>query len=158
MSTPASHLWHPSTARLLRLDGFAPAPRGVPPCMPSPQAWPIKDPEDVLDYLVDLSPALVGNDNDTVATLDVSINPSNTGDLSLVSASVDDPRLVIWLSSGRPGVTYRVTVRVSLASGRQIARDFLLPVGMLATPVDGNDLLAGSGGPITSSTGTLTTD
>lgn len=157
MSTPATHLWRPSSARLLHIDGFCPVPRGAPPVLPTPQAWPLKDPEDVLDYEVDLSPALAGNQSDTITTLDVSITPSNSGDLTLVSAAADGPRIVIWLSAGVPGVTYTVTVRVSLASGRQIARDFVLPVALLATPVGGNDILASSGNPITSPVGPLTT-
>src|ERR1700761_4159000 len=125
MPTQATHLWRPSSARLLVLDGFIPVPRGTNAIAPPPQSWPIKDPGDLLDYQLDLTPALVGNEGDSIATLDVSVNPSETGDLTLVSGAADDPRIVLWFGAGRAGVTYRVTVRISLTSGRQIARDFL---------------------------------
>ena len=152
----ATHLWRPSSARTLTLDAFVPAPRGGAAIAPALQAWAMKDPVDVLDYVVDLSPATVGNEGDSITTIDVSITPNGVGDLALVSAAADDPRVVLWLGSGRAGVTYTVTLRAGFSSGRQVARDLLLPVVQLATPTDGNVLTAQPGSAMTTPTGTLT--
>ena len=79
MPTPATHVWKPSNARTVVLDSFIPVPRGSTAVAPPPLNWPTKDPADVLDYQFDISPALVGNDGDAIATLDVTIEPANPG-------------------------------------------------------------------------------
>ena len=84
MTTTASHLWRPSNARYVQIDGFVPMPRG--PQIPPPQAlaWPEKDPGDTLDYVFDIAPALTANPGDGIRTLDVTVSPANPGDLTLV--------------------------------------------------------------------------
>jgi hypothetical protein len=42
--------------------------------------------------------------------------------------------VVIWLSGGQAGVTYNVTVKTTLASGRTLQRTVLLPVLALSSP------------------------
>ena len=116
MATNASHLYKPSAARMLVLDGFVPGPRGgrTPnplSAIPLP-SWPAKDPGDVLDYQFDIAPALSGNDGDAVATLDVGISPSNPGDLALASAAADGARAVLWLGGGIAGTIYSVTLTI----------------------------------------------
>lgn len=157
MATQATHLWRPSSARVLTLDSFVPVARGsaATATAPAPQAWPMKDPGDVLDYQIDLSPAVVGNDGDSIVTIDVAINPSASGDLTLLSVSADDPRIVLWFGAGVAGVTYTVTLHVGMTSGRQIARDFLLPVIQLATASGGGALLAAPGQAVVTQAGTL---
>lgn len=132
MSTPASHIWRPSNARYVQIDGFVPTPRG--PQVPPPQAlaWPTKDPGDTLDYVFDVSPALTANQGDTISTLDVAISPDNPGDVSLVSASADGPRAVLWLTGGQALTTYTVTINITTTSGRTLARSVALSVMALA--------------------------
>lgn len=156
MPTQAMHLWRPSNARVLSLDSFVPVPRGSTATPPAPQAWPMKDPGDVLDYQIDLGPAIIGNDGDSVSTVDVTVAPTGSADLNLMSVSADDPRIVLWFGGGRPGVTYTVTLRVGMSSGRQVARDFLLPVVQLATPSDGGMLLTAPSQPLLTQTGPIT--
>ena len=122
MATTANHVWRPSAARVLVMDGFVPGPRGVPVQTAATSTWPAKDPADVLDYQFDISPALTGNDGDAVATLDVSISPSNPGDLSLASAAADGARAVLWLQGGQAGTTYIVTLTVGTQAGRTLSR------------------------------------
>ena len=134
MPTPATHVWRPSAARTITLDAFVPVPRGALAQPPAPPSWPLKDPNDLLDYQFDIAPALIGNDGDAIATLDIAIDPSNTGDLTLVSDTADGSRAVLWLSAGQSGTTYGVTLTIGTQAGRTIARTVLLPVMALATP------------------------
>ena len=55
--------------------------------------WPTKDPIDILDYQFDISPALIGNDGDAIATLDVTIEPAQPGDLTLYPGHGPDTTL-----------------------------------------------------------------
>ena len=154
MTTTATHVWRPSAARVLVVDGFVPGPRGVPAEALAAPAWPVKDPADVLDYQFDISPALTGNDGDAVATLDVAISPANPGDLSLASAAADGARAVVWLQGGQAGTTYTVTLTVGTQAGRTLSRSVLLPVLALAAgSVSADVLTTDSGDALTDGNG-----
>jgi hypothetical protein len=154
MATRATYSWQPTTGRVVVVEGFGPFPRGVLQIQPPPLVWPIKDPGDVLDYVFDLSDALAGNQGDAIATLDVSIYPDNTGDLTLQSSSADGDQAILWLAGGIAGTTYAVTVVVGTNSGRIFSRTVSLPVEALATPVAVNtDITDQSGAPLTDQTG-----
>jgi len=159
MTTPANHTWRPSNARYVQIDGFVPTPRGpnVPPA--APLAWPAKDPGDTLDYVFDISPALTANPGDTIATLDVATSPSEPGDLALASSTADGAWAVLWLTGGQPQTTYTVTVTITTAGGRALARSIALPVVALASvPAPQSALTTPSGQALTDPTGTpLTT-
>ncbi len=77
MPTTAAHVWRPSAARTITLDAFVPVPRGTTATPPAPLSWPLKDPADLLDYQFDIAPALIGNDGDAIATLDIAISPAH---------------------------------------------------------------------------------
>jgi hypothetical protein len=154
MSTPASHLWRPSNARYVQVDGFVPTPRGpqIPP--PKALAWPAKDPGDTLDYVFDISPALTANPGDSIATLDVTVSPDHPGDLTLVSAAADGPRAVLWLTGGQALTSYTVTVNITTLGGRTLARSIALPVTALASvPAPASALTTPSGQALTDPTG-----
>jgi hypothetical protein len=154
MTTPATHIWKPSTARTIVLDTFIPVPRGSAAIAPPPLNWPAKDPADVLDYQFDISPALVGNDADAIATLDVTIEPANPGDLTLNSATADGPVAVLWLSGGQPGIVYTVNLAIGTTNGRTINRAILLPVLYLSVPpVPSNALVTDAGVVLTDQNG-----
>lgn len=154
MITPATHIWKPSTARTVVLDTFIPVPRGSAAIAPAPLNWPAKDPADVLDYQFDISPALVGNDSDGIATLDVTIEPANPGDLTLSSATADGPVAVLWLTGGQPGIVYTVNLAIGTTNGRTISRAILLPVLYLSIPpVPSNALVTDSGIVLTDQNG-----
>jgi hypothetical protein len=155
MSTPANHLWRPSNARYLQIDGFVPTPRGpqIPP--PLPLKWPAKDPSDTLDYVFDITPALSANRGDTISTLDVTISPDNPGDVTLASATADGSLAVLWLTGGQPQTTYTVTIAITTTGGRSLARSVSLPVIALATvPAPASALTTPSGQALTDPTGT----
>lgn len=155
MATTTTHVWKPSVARVLVLDGFVPVPRGTPAVSKALPSWPAKDPADVLDYQFDISPALTGNAGDAVATLDVTIVPSAPGDLSLSSAVADGTRAVLWLGGGQAGVVYTVTLAIGTQAGRTLSRSVLLPVLALAQPpVSPGSLQTESGASLTLEDGT----
>jgi hypothetical protein len=155
MSTPASHLWRPSNARYVQIDGFVPTPRGpqIPPA--TALKWPAKDPGDTLDYVFDIGPALTANPGDAISTLDIMINPNAAGDLTLVSSSADGAQAVLWLTAGQALTTYTVTISIATTGGRTLARSIALPVVALAsTPAPSSALTTPLGQALTDPTGT----
>ena len=153
-TTPASHVWQVSLARLIEIEGFIPTPRGLALLLPQPLAWPEKDPGDTLDYVFEIAPALTGNPGDTIATLNVMISPNNPGDLTLASAAADGTRAVLWLTAGQPGTSYTVTIGITTACGRSLARSIALPVVALASvPAPATAITTLGGAPITSPSG-----
>jgi hypothetical protein len=154
MPTPATHVWKPSHARVVSLDSFVAVPRGSAAIAPPPLNWPTKDPGDVLDYIFDIAPAIVGNDGDGIATLDVSLAPSNPGDLSVRSMTTDGSRVILWLSEGQGGIIYTITFTITTINGRALQRSVLLPVLLLSTPpVPTNAILVASGVVLTDQNG-----
>lgn len=154
MPTPAAHVWVPSCARVLKLDGFVPVPRGTPPGAPALANWPVKDPNDVLDYQFDIAAALVGNAGDGISALDVAISPSNPGDLAMNSCIANGTSAVLWLSGGQSGTTYTITLTIVTTNGRILARSVLLPVlSLSAPPVPLGVILTNAGAPLTDQNG-----
>lgn len=134
MPTVANHLFKPSIARRVQLDSFVPVARGAIAVGPPPLVWPAKDPRDVLDYQLDIAPAVVGNDGDVIATIDIAVSPSLPGDLTVVSTQADGNSAVLWLAGGQAGTVYTVTADIGTVNGRNIQRSVLLPVLPLSNP------------------------
>ena len=154
MGTAATHVWKPSSARTVVLDCFIPVPRGSAAVAPPPLNWPTKDPTDILDYRFDVTPAVIGNDGDGIATLDVTIVPANPGDLALNSATADGNVAVLWLSGGQAGTVYSINIVIGTLNGRTISRNILLPVLCLSvSPVPPNALITDAGVVITDQNG-----
>jgi hypothetical protein len=131
-ATTVSHVYRPSTARLIALDGFVPVPRGAVAAPPVMQSWPVKDPADALDYVVDVAAAVTGDDGDAIANVAVTTAPNATGDLALISTAADGTQVVLWLGAGNSGTVYTVALAITLASGRVISRSIALPVYSLS--------------------------
>lgn len=154
MATPATHVWKPSTARTVVIDSFIPVPRGSTAVAPAPLNWPTKDPNDVLDYRLDIAPAIVGNPGDSIATIDVSISPNAPGDLTLNSVTADGAEAVFWLSAGQAGTIYTVTIAIGTTNGRMLKRSVLLPVLLLSVPpVPSTAILTATGVVLTDQNG-----
>ena len=103
MGTQVNYSWIPSTARLLVLEGWCFYPRGTTFCQPKTLSWPAKDPSETLDFTLDISGIIAGNEGDAIASLDVAITPGNPGDLTLISASADGDLAILWLTAGFAG-------------------------------------------------------
>ena len=154
MATPAIHVWKPSTARTVVIDSFIPVPRGSAAVAPSPLNWPTKDPNDVLDYRLDIAPAIVGNRGDSISSIDVVISPNEPGDLTLNGVTADGTEAVFWLSAGQAGAVYTVTVTIGTTNGRTLQRSVLLPVLLLSVPpVPSTAILTSAGVMLTDQNG-----
>jgi hypothetical protein len=122
----------------------------VPPSL----SWPFKDPADMLDYNIDLGPALNGVAGDNIDAADVEITPSQAGDLFLESITADGFVLILWLSGGVVGVTYVITFNVGTVSGETLGGSISLPVAalsLLSVPV--NPITTVTGDPLTDENG-----
>jgi hypothetical protein len=148
MSTPATHIWKPSSARTIVIDSFVPVPRGTTAAAPSLLTWPTKDPGDTLDYQLDISPALIGNQGDSIATIDIGISPSNPGDLAANSMAADGARATFWFTAGQNGTVYTVTILITTSNGRTLQRSVLLPVIYLSVPNYPTDVLDTDAGAV----------
>ena len=148
MPTTATHIWKPSTARTIVLNSFIPIPRGSASAAPPTLSWPMKDPTDVLDYRFDIGPALVGNDGDAIATIDVTIAPADPGDLTVNSVKADGNIAVLWLSAGQTGVVYTIIMTITTLNGRTINRGVILPVLYLSVGPSSPSVLTTDGGLI----------
>jgi len=148
VTNSVSYVWKPSTARTVVIDSFVPVPRGAAAGAPPPLNWPTKDPQDVLDYQLDIAPAVVGNPHDTISTLTVASKPDNPGDLTINSVAADGTVAVIWLSGGQAGTVYTVTLLIGTTSGRTIQRSILLPVLELSVPPVPADALQATAGVV----------
>lgn len=154
MATAVDHVWKPSDSRTLVIDSFVPVPRGTTALAPALLNWPAKDPNDVLDYQVDIAPALIGNEGDAILGVDASVSPSEAGGLRVDSVLADGSCAVLWMSGGRPGGVYTITLSITTANGRAIQRSVLLPVIALSTPVaEGGSILLDSGLSLTDENG-----
>ena len=154
MPTIAARVWRPSSARRVLLDAFIPVARGASAVAPPLLAWPTKDPGDVLDYQLDISPALEGNDGDSITTLDVLITPNQPGDLTLVSSAADGTSAVLWFSAGQSNTLYSVSISIGTGNGRRIHRTIVLPVIALSVAsASATALRADTGFPITDQNG-----
>lgn len=146
MPTVAPPVVRPSSARRVVLDGFVPTPVGGLASAPAALSWPAKDPGDVLDYELDIRPALAGNEKDCIATIDVAILPSATGDLTLTSSAADGGVAVLWLAGGQAGTVYSVQVTIGTKAGRTIGRAIFLPVLALVASMPPAGALTTTGG------------
>lgn len=149
MATAAIYISRPSLARVVCIEGFGPQIRGQA-LSTTPLNWPVKDPADLLDYVMDTSAAFFGVETDGIVSLDVSVSPQETQGLTLESCAVDGERAVMWFSGGVPGHDYIVTVSIGTAGGRYLLRGATLPVQSLSPmiyPVS-NDLVDGYNNPL----------
>ena len=83
--------------------------------------WPAKDPDEVLDYLVDWRRRLNG---DTIVASTWEIPPGITKDCDSMTATTS----TVWLSGGASGETYLLVNRVVTNAGRTYDESFQLPV------------------------------
>lgn len=85
----------------------------------------IKQPADQLDYDIDYSRWLP--DDDTITTVSATIDIEES-ELEVVSTSVSESTVKVWLAGGRDGSTYKVTVVIATTGGRIKEADFKVRV------------------------------
>lgn len=84
----------------------------------------VKDPEDVLDYVVPWSedPEWVTGDTISASEFTVVGEPAYSGDpwITVESDSFSDTDTVVWVSSGVAGYTHFIDNHVTTAGGREL--------------------------------------
>jgi hypothetical protein len=92
-----------------------------------------KQPVDRYDYDIDYSEWLTERDN--VESVVVSILPNEdlmdpvpVDKLEVLSVTVMDPIVKLWIDGGRNGITYKVTLTMTTADGRIKQDEFKLKV------------------------------
>ena len=96
----------------------------------------------------------MGNSNDVILGLAVSVTPNDPGDVSVTSAAADGTSAVLWLAGGQAGTVYTITLLITTANGRTIQRSILLPVLELSVPpVPMNAIQASAGVVLTDQNG-----
>ena len=89
------------------------------------ESFPYKDPNEVLDYILDWTSRIEG---DTIQTSSWSI-VTGSG-LVINSDNVDNTfkKTVVWLSAGTEGITYLLLNRITTAGGRTMDQSVKLKV------------------------------
>ncbi len=90
--------------------------------MSSEYTFPEKDPNEVLDYLIDWSAKLSQGETLTASTVTVG------GGLVLDSSSFSTTATTLWLSGGTEGVTADILNRVTTNLGRTMDVTAILPI------------------------------
>lgn len=75
-----------------------------------------KAPADRLDYPLDFSKWIT--DDDTILSVESSIDLTETGGLNVDSALVESPVVTVWLSGGINTHSYVVSVTIQTQAGR----------------------------------------
>jgi len=82
-----------------------------------------KDPDSVLDYTFDWE-AWLALISDTIASEEVVVETGITCDSSTISVDT----VIVWISGGTAGETYRVTCRIVTTGGRTDDRSIFIKV------------------------------
>lgn len=88
-----------------------------------PQPTIIKDPDAVLDYVLDWT-AWLADITDTLASHTVTPDLG----ITLDSSTIDGNKVVAWLSGGTEGETYQVVFHIVTASGREDDRSIFVTI------------------------------
>lgn len=86
----------------------------------------LKDPDAVLDYLVDWGVDYLGSD--VLSSSEWSVSPTEPQGIAVVEQLFETTFATVKASGGVPGHVYRLTNRVSLESGRRDSRSIVIRV------------------------------
>ena len=86
----------------------------------------LKDPDAVLDYLVDWGAEYL--DTDALAASAWSVEPVEPDGVAIVESSFDAKTATVTAAGGVPGHVYRLVNQVTLESGRADSRSVVLRV------------------------------
>lgn len=89
---------------------------GVCPVQPS-LGWPMAQPDEVLDYSLDVS-ALLSDVDDTITSASLAVSPSGAGELTASALAVQGGVITVWLADGVAGRRYLIRVEAITAGGR----------------------------------------
>jgi hypothetical protein len=84
----------------------------------------LKDPDSVLDYLIDWGAEYLGDD--LLAESDWSVAPDEAGGVTIAGSDFDATTSTVKAGGGLPGRIYRLINEVVTASGRVDSRSIVL--------------------------------
>ena len=87
----------------------------------------LKDPDAVLDYMVDWGAEYLGG-TDVLTNSEWFVIPDEPGGVTVVPGAFDGRTAIVKASGGVPGHIYRLVNRVELISGRVDSRSITLRV------------------------------
>lgn len=76
-------------------------------------SWPVKDPDEFLDYCIDWTKRLV--DDDTITSVEWLLS---SDEIVKSNESHDTTKALLWIAGGTAGQTYQVLCRVTTTQGR----------------------------------------
>lgn len=86
----------------------------------------LKDPDAVLDYLIDWGAEYLGDD--LLAESEWAVAPDEAGGIAIVGSNFDATTSTVKAAGGAAGRIYRLTNEVATASGRVDSRSIVLRV------------------------------
>jgi hypothetical protein len=119
---------------------------GVPVRLPLLR-WPLAEPEDVLDYSIDVS-LLLADVADTIVAAEAAVAPSGSGELAGSNLSVAGGVITLWLAGGVPGRDYVIQVSCVTAAQRGFGFRIALAVDNALAAEPGPPPSPGFGAPL----------
>ena len=95
--------------------------------------WPVAEPDDDLDYGIDVSYAMA-DVGDTISSVSASIAPSGSGELTPLTISFSNNIVTIWLSGGVAGRIYSVNFEIATTLDRLFSFYVQLPIDISPIP------------------------
>jgi hypothetical protein len=97
------------------------------PAYPQVLRWPVAEPDEVLDYSLDVS-SLLSDVGDTIASATLAVSPSGAGELVASALSVLGGVITGWLGGGVAGRRYVVRIQAVTNGARSFSRLVGLPI------------------------------
>lgn len=92
-----------------------------------PLIWPTKDPDEVLNYLLDAT-SQIAVPNDGILTASVSVAPSGPGEMVASQVVASGSTVTVWLSGGYAGRIYQVKVLLTTQMGVTLEYPIVVPI------------------------------
>jgi hypothetical protein len=101
----------------------------VPPPWQQKLVWPTSEPDDVLDYKLDMTAALA-DVGDTLTSVTAAVAPSGTEELTPSRLSFSGGVITVWLSHGVAGRLYVIQINAFTAANREFSFYVELPISL----------------------------
>lgn len=88
--------------------------------------WPLAEPDDELDYTIDIS-AMLSN-GDEIQTASIAVAPSGSGEMQIEFGSISGAEITTVLAGGVPGRLYTVLIQATSVDGIIIPLTIYLPI------------------------------
>jgi hypothetical protein len=89
--------------------------------------WPLSAANQRLDFYLDVNAAVYAN-NDEISSMQISISPSGSGEMSVADVKMDDGVIRLDLQGGVPGRVYKIKVAVNTLRERDYFWTLSLPI------------------------------